>query len=240
MTIFEAIFRVRHKCPFIDLTSRYPSLKIYTWCNKVHEVMEVVVGSPQEYEAVLGEVRRLATVVDESSDRSSARLITSSCFCTPFNSVSMNIGELNIIDVSPTVNEGGWEYYRVIALKHEDLAVLLGRLQERGFKLEVLRKTPFEGSLSTTLLSTDTLFSRLTRKQMEALVTAYAYGYFNRPRGADVKEISSRERVPRTTFQEHLTKGENKLIKSLIPYMQLYRQSPTRGSPVTDPKPRRM
>ena len=235
MTIFEALFRVRHDCPFIDLTSRYPSLKIYGWCNKVHEVLEVIVGSPKEYEAVLGEVEKLADVLDESPDRQEARLITSTCFCTPENSVDLNIGDLNIIEIQPTVNEGGWEYYRVIAFKHEDLATLIERLQGRGFELEMLRKTPFEGSLSSTLLSTDSIFSPLTGKQMEALTKAYVHGYYRRPRGADVKEIASRERVPRTTFQEHLSKGESKLIRSLIPYMQLYRQYPVRATSWLNP-----
>jgi hypothetical protein len=223
MTAFETLLRIRHDCPFIRISERHASMRMYTWCNRVHEVMEVVVDEPGEYEAVLGEVSKLATVLDESSDGGKAHLITSTCFCTPYNSVGMNIEDLDILDVSPVVLSGGWEYYRVIAFRHEDLAKMLERLEARGFTVEVLRKTPFEGSITGSILATESLFSELTGKQTEALIKAYGHGYYQLPRTADIQEIAVKERVARTTFQEHLKKGENKIIGSLMPYLQLYR-----------------
>ncbi len=71
-------------------------------------------------------------------------------------------------------------------------------------------------------MSADALFSGLTEKQMEAVLAAHRYGYYNVPRAADVKKIATKERVPRTTFQEHLMKAENKLVSALIPNIKLY------------------
>jgi len=45
------------------------------------------------------------------------------------------------------------------------------------------------------------------------------------PRKTDVQTIASRRRVPRTTFQEHLKKAENKLVSSVIPYIELYKRA---------------
>ena len=38
--------------------------------------------------------------------------------------------------------------------------------------------------------------------------------------------IAFKERVPRTTFQEHLKKAENKLVAALVPYIQLFNHAP--------------
>jgi len=74
-------------------------------------------------------------------------------------------------------------------------------------------------------LTADALFSDLTEKQMDALLTAYSHGYYRLPRKSDIQTIASRKRVPRTTFQEHLKKAENKLVVSLVPYIQLYKKA---------------
>ncbi len=223
MTAFEALFRVKHDCPFIDLTEAHPGLRIYSWCNRVHEVYEVIVDDPAEYGEVLSKLSALATVVDEQGDGAEVHLVTSNCFCTPENSVTLNIEDLDILEVPPVVHDRGWEYYRVVAFRHEDLAEMIRRLEMRGFTLEMVSKAEFRGSIAGTLLATDSLFSELTGRKTDALLKAYGHGYYKLPRVADVKEIARRENVPRTTFQEHLKKGENKLIASLVPYIQLYR-----------------
>ena len=71
--------------------------------------------------------------------------------------------------------------------------------------------------------------SGLTEKQVDALLTAHRYGYYYLPRRADVQTIADRIQVPRTTFQEHLKKAENKLIAAFIPYVQMFKYSTTRA-----------
>ena len=222
MTACETLLRIKHDGAFIKLSEQHPSMHIYTWCNKVNEVMEVNVDESEEYGEVLGEVSRLATVVDESNGGGSAHFIVSTCFCTPFNSVEMNIEDLQILNVSPVVLHGGWEHFRMIVFRHEDLSEMIDRLVARGFSLEIMAKSEFKGSLASSFLATEALFSALTGKQVDALMKAQRHGYYRLPRVADVQKIASREGVKRTTFQEHLKRGENKLINALIPYMQLY------------------
>jgi len=124
------------------------------------------------------------------------------------------------------VYEKGWEYYRLIAFRHKDLKRFLERLEERGFVFDVLRKVPFDGFVASSLtLTADALFSDLTEKQMDALLTAYRHGYYRLPRETDVQTIANKRQVPRTTFQEHLKKAENKLVASLVPYVQLFKQA---------------
>ena len=187
----------------------------------MNEVLEVEVGDPSEYGEVLKEVGKIATIVGES-EGSGIHLIESTCFCTPENSVGMNVEDLPVLVVSPEVMRGGWEYYRLVLFRHEDFAEVVRRLEGRDFTVEVLEKAEVRGSLSGSLLEADSVFSSLTGKQMDAMIRAYGHGYYRLPRSADIQEIARRERVKRTTFQEHLKKGENKIIERIIPYMRLY------------------
>jgi predicted DNA binding protein len=221
VTTYEVLFRVKYKSALLALSERHPSLKIYTWCNRVNEVIEIEVGDPSEYDEVRWELAKQTKILEESGG-GEIRIIESTCYCTPYNSVSMNVDDLPILVVSPDVVVGGWSYYRVILFRHEDFAEVIRRLEAREFTVEVLRKAEVKGSLAGNILEADTIFSSLTGKQMDALMRAYTHGYYQLPRAADIQEIAKVERVKRTTFQEHLKKGENKIIERIIPYMRLY------------------
>jgi predicted DNA binding protein len=200
---------------------------MFEWCNREHEVIEVIVEDHEEYAAIMEEISKLWGIIDKLSDRGRIHLVTKSCSCSYENSVAKNIDACNLLHIMPIVYEDGWEYHRVIALKHEDLEQLLQRLEERGFTFEILRKVPFDGFIGSSLtLTADALFSDLTEKQMGALLTAYRNGYYRLPRRADIQSIAFRERVPRNTFQEHLKQAENKLVAALVPYIQLFSHAP--------------
>lgn len=226
MPIYEAVFKVTHDCPFANISRKFPSLKMFVWCNREHEVIEIIVENRKIYSDVMREISKLGGIVEVSSDRHNAHFITKNCLCNLENSVGRNIDEYDILHVSPVIYDGGWEYYRVIVFRHKDLNRLLQQLDSKGFVVNVLRVVPFDGFVASSLtLTADALFSDLTQKQIDALLSAYSYGYYQFPKKADVKTIASRKGVPRTTLQEHLTKGENKIIASLVPYIKLFERA---------------
>lgn len=227
MTLFEVVLKVTHDCPFANASRKFPTMKMFSWCNREHEVYEVIAEKQEEYSAIVEELSKVTRVLDVSSDSQNVHLITTRCFCKMENSVSMNVEAFNILHVPPIVYDQGWEYYRIIVFRHEDLRKLMQRLEEKGFVFDVVRKVPFDGFIASSLtLTADALFSNLTEKQTDALLTAYNYGYYRLPRRTDVQTIATKRRVPRTTFQEHLKKAENKLVVSLVPYIQLYKHAP--------------
>jgi predicted DNA binding protein len=221
VTTYEVLLRVKYNSALLALSERHPSLKIYTWCNRVNEVIEVEVGDPSEYDEVRWELAKQTKILEESGG-GEIRIIESTCYCTPYNSVSMNVDDLPVLVVSPDIVVSGWSHYRIILFRHEDFAEVIHRLEAREFTVEVLRKAEVKGSLAGNILEADAIFSTLTGKQMDALMRAYTHGYYQLPRAADIQEIAKVERVKRTTFQEHLKKGENKIIERIIPYMRLY------------------
>jgi len=226
MPLFEVVFKVTHDCPLGNISRKFPSLKMFVWCNREHEVIEVIVEKEEEFSAMMEKISGIGGIIDVSSDLRNVHLITKKCLCNTDNSVGKNIDVFDLLHVLPVVYEKGWEYYRLIAFRHKDLKRFLERLEERGFVFDVLRKVPFDGFVASSLtLTADALFSDLTEKQMGALLTAYRHGYYRLPRETDVQTIANKRQVPRTTFQEHLKKAENKLVASLVPYVQLFKQA---------------
>ena len=227
MPLFEVVFRAMYDNPIGNMTKNNPSLKLYQWCNDHHDIMEVVLQKQEDYSQVRKAFSKTFKIVDEIHNGANVHVITRMCACGGPGTVINYLNDPNILTIPPIAYENGWEYVRLIAFKHENVKKLLKSLNEKGFNIEILRKVPFDGYIASSLtLTTDALFSKMTEKQMDALMTAYAQGYFRYPRGSDLQEIASKEKVSRTTFLEHLKKAENKIINALIPYIQLFRRIP--------------
>jgi predicted DNA binding protein len=222
MPATELKIRVRIGNPIDRLTEKYKSVRVWTWCNFVQDVHEMVSDDPAEFRMALDEFRGVYNVLEETEVSSSIRVITQNCICTKDTTVHDNIQELEILNLMPIYCEGGYEHYRLIAFRHEALSELFDRLQARGFQVEVEEQAPFNGMVSDTLITLNSLVGRLTEKQVNAIVAAYNSGYYQTPRRVNVGKVAERARVPRTTLQEHLNKAENKLISSIIPQIQLY------------------
>ncbi len=225
MTLFEVTLKVTPKSFWTDLTRRFPSASVFIWCNRENDVIEIVVRDPDEYPLVMNEIRTtpIMDVIEEISDERRLYLNVHECNCMTQDTIVRHIGRLDILNIFPNMIENGWAYHRLIVFKHEDLEKLLTRFEKWGWFYKILRKAPFDGFVSSSLtMSADALFSGLTEKQMEAILAAHHNGYYNLPRTADVKAIAAKKKVPRTTFQEHLMKGENKLISALVPNIELY------------------
>jgi hypothetical protein len=60
------------------------------------------------------------------------------------------------------------------------------------------------------------LLSKLTPRQRQMLLTAYALGYYDVPRRISSDELSKHLKVDKSTIVEHLRKAERRLIGSII------------------------
>jgi predicted DNA binding protein len=222
MPATEIQIKAKTNSPIHRLTEKHQSLKIWMWCNFVQDVYEVVSDNKKEFRDAVAEFHDIYHVLDETEISNNVRLITQNCVCSRETTVHDNIQELEILNLMPIFYARGYEYYRLIAFRHEALAELFDRLIDQGFQVEVLEKAPFNGMVSDSLITLNSLVGSLTEKQVDAIVAAYNSGYYQTPRRVNVQAIADRVRVPRTTLQEHLNKAENKLISSIIPQIQLY------------------
>ncbi|NHI89083.1 MAG: hypothetical protein EAX87_06135 [Candidatus Thorarchaeota archaeon] len=227
MPLFEVVFRARYQNPFGLITKEHPSAKIFQWCNDEYDIMELVLQKQEDYGEIRKDFTKSVEIIDEMHNGGNTHVITRMCACGGPGTVQHYLNDPTLLLIPPIAYEEGWEHLRLIAFKHENVKKLLAKLKEDGFEVEILRKKPFDGYIASSLtLTTDALFSGLTDKQVDALLTAFAQGYFRFPRGADLQTIASKEKISRTTFLEHLKKAENKIITALIPHIQLFRRIP--------------
>ena len=227
MALFEVVFRAKYDHPLSKITEKNPTVKIYHWCNDHHDIMELILQRQEQYHQIRDDFTKVVEIVDEIHNGGNTHIITRMCDCVGPNTVCSYLSNPSLLVIPPIAYEHGWEYFRIIAFKHEQAKKLLTKLREDGYNVEILRKMPFDGYIASSLaLTTDALFSGLTEKQMDALLTAFEQGYFRYPRGSDLQTIASKEKISRTTFLEHLKKAENKIITALIPFIQLFRQIP--------------
>jgi len=239
-TLSEVVFRTTYEDPIINLSKRFPSFKLYTWCNRCSDVLEIVVENPKEYPLAmeqLGPPPKGAYIKFFAESR--VHIIKKDCSClnSPNSDFSIikQIDDLALLYISPGLTQRGWIYHRIIAFRDDDIRKLMCRLERTGMSVEVTHRATMNDAIGDLmLLHADTLFSDITEKQMNALLTAYRHGYYNLPRRTDIRTIAKKKSVPATTFHEHLKKAENKLVKGLIPYIQLYAPK----SAQTNKKPR--
>jgi predicted DNA binding protein len=57
---------------------------------------------------------------------------------------------------------------------------------------------------------------RLTERQREVLRTAHEMGYFERPKGANAGEVAAALGISRSTFTEHLSAAQTKLLDAIL------------------------
>jgi predicted DNA binding protein len=202
-------------------------MKMFFWCNEEHDFIEVTEVSREDRASLIEDLSKIQDIMEQSSDREKLQYVLKRCHCNELPTVSSHIDAFDLLQIPPIVYNQGWEFYRLIAFRHEHIDALLRDFDRHHFEFEIVRKQPFKGFVSSSMtLTADALFADLTQKQIGAVLTAYANGYYQFPRRANVKLIAAQRRVPRTTFQEHLHKAEGKLVASLLPYLQLYSHVP--------------
>jgi predicted DNA binding protein len=221
VSLYEASFRVRHECPYREISERYPDLTIREWYLSDCQVVELTSPTAPTDE-LLAEIDTLGTVLHESIDESGLHVVTQSCLCSLEDSIIERFEEHNCLYQPPTVHRQGWEHYTVIAFDEGDVRALLHDLAADR-DVEVLSKTAItEQQVPHSMLApVDQLFEDVTDRQLAALRLALESGYYEQPRKTSLRELAEQTAVARSTFEEHLRKAENKLLTNAGQFLRL-------------------
>ncbi|MEF8883464.1 MAG: helix-turn-helix domain-containing protein [Halapricum sp.] len=221
MSLYEASFRVKHECPYREISEHHPDLTIREWYLSDCQVIEIAsTGRPTD--ELLEQIDQLGTVLHKSIDESGLHVVTQSCLCSLEDSIIERFEEYNCLYQPPTIHRQGWEHYSVIAFDEGDVRALLQDL-EADRDIEVLSKTAItEQRVPHSMLApVDQLFEDLTDRQMAALRLALERGYYEQPRKTSLRELAEDTAVARSTFEEHLRKAENKLLTNAGQFLRL-------------------
>jgi len=221
MSLYEASFRVRHECPYREISERYPDLTIREWYLSDCQVIEITLPESPADE-LLDEIDHLGTILHKSVDDSGLHVVTQSCLCSLEDSIIERFEEYNCLYQPPTIHRQGWEHYTVIAFDESDVRALLRDL-EADRDIEVLSKTAItEQQIPHSMLApVDQLFEDVTERQLAALRLALESGYYEQPRKTSLRELADQTAVARSTYEEHLRKAENKLLTNAGQFLRL-------------------
>ncbi|MFC6719046.1 helix-turn-helix domain-containing protein [Natrialbaceae archaeon GCM10025810] len=221
MSLHEASFRLRHECPYREISERYPDLTIREWYLSDCQVLEIT-SAEAPTDDLLEEIDGIGTILHESVDDSGLHVVTQSCLCALEGSILERFEEHNCLYQPPTIHRQGWEHYTVIAFDEDDVRALFRDL-EADRDVELLSKAAItEQHVPHSMLApVDQLFEDLTDRQLAALQLALENGYYEQPRGTSLRELASQTAVARSTFEEHLRKAENKLLTNAGTYLRL-------------------
>lgn len=231
--MFEVSFRGQDDCPYLRFSVQHPRVTIAQWCNLRADVFEIDLGSTEEFAKIEPDLRTLlrrrgARILKKTLVKPNVQIVTTSCReeMNP-RSIGSVIQRNYCIGVPPVVYSGGWESRRVVGFREIDYKRLFGDLSKLG-PIEVLGKTMHTEKFmkDTFEISSSSLFSGVTGKQIQAIEAALDSGYYNVPRYVTTREIAQKLSVPRTTYEEHLRKAESKVLTALAPFIRLRSHSP--------------
>ncbi|PCR91922.1 helix-turn-helix domain-containing protein [Natrinema ejinorense] len=221
MSLYEASFRVKHECPYREISEQYPDLTIREWYLSDCQVIEIT-SSESPADELLEEIDQLGTILHRSIDESGLHVVTQSCLCSLEGSIIERFEEYNCLYQPPTIHRQGWEHYTIIAFDESDIQALHHDL-ETDRDIEVLSKTAItEQQIPHSMLApVDQLFEDVTERQMAALRLALESGYYEQPRKTSLRDLADRTAVARSTYEEHLRKAENKLLTNAGQFLRL-------------------
>ena len=231
MGLDEIVFRIKHDWPlgriFMESNDAIGSL----WCNNgERDIIEVRSDDSSNIKTIRHDMTSLPNYISHHFSQRDKSLITvTTCACYKEGAVPSIVAENGCLLMPPTVIRQGWEHYKVVSMSPTTERGLFRNLERAG-KFEVISKTHIlnTGIGGTMRISVLSLFSRLTDKQLRALLTAYGQGYYRSPRETTTQDLSGRLHLTRPTYEEHLRKAENKVISAVAQHLSLlyYRRTP--------------
>jgi predicted DNA binding protein len=235
--MFELFLRVqpdeKNMDPHNLLSKKFPGARISLWCNDHTDILEIESNGLDSFQEIQKELTFYSTkykskIIDKTLCKDKFQLVARACLCGP--SSGINVGTVvranNFLQIPPPVFFGGWEYHRLVGFEDNDVRGLLKGLDKVG-KTEILHKGETDGTTDKAfLLSLGSLFGNLTEKQMKALLAAIEGGYYEIPKRITADELATKLGQPRSTLEEHIRKGESKVVLAMAPYMMMYARVP--------------
>ncbi len=225
--MFDVSLRLDHSLPFCNFSKLFPTVGIQRWCNLQVDILEFQVSKEEDagkLEPALGDMLKSLGAHLIRFNRYSSKNMEAvvGCKCATDNSTVAMIEWAECIPVMPVNYRGGFEHCRLLAFTKGTLDGALEALSKVS-KVEVENKSvvPRESARGAITVPVDEFLGALTKKQLEAFVTALQMGYYGMPKGATMDEIAANQGMKRSTYEEHLRKAELKILQAVRPYARL-------------------
>ena len=211
--IVDARLRVHHPCPYCDLSVEFPRSLLLLWCDNRRDVFLLSAPDEPELGALLRTVRNRfhgRVLLREGSD--AIVVLPEFEWATP-PSVTGIARRLGIFVLPPVLYSDGRETYRVLAPTRESLRRFVWPLRRLGDVelLSVTHRTGL-GTVRDVPLGSMHFLEGLTDRQARSLLRAHDDGLLDVPARSRWSDSARREGLSRSTFGEHLRKGQWRLL----------------------------
>jgi len=231
--MFQLAFRLKHDCEFNRLSKKYPKAVIAHWCNFVTEYLDIESDDPETASKIRRDLIHLTKrgfrILRENAVDDRTQMVSLTCNHRRESSIDNIIEQHRCLLLHPVLYHDGWEHYRIIAFDEKKLPKMFRSLEKEGEVKIIMKRRMNESVRESFIVSTDELFSKVTKKQAEALLTALEHGYYKVPRKIRFEDIAKLRKTPRTTFEEHVRKAESKIMISIAPYISMHLSKPKGG-----------
>lgn len=197
--VFDVSLKLDHSLPFCGLSKLFPSVGIQRWCNLQVDILEFQASKEDDAKKLESALRGMLSTLgarlirfNRYSSKNMEAVV--GCKCATDNSTIAMIEWAECIPVMPVSYRGGLEYCRLLAFTKDTLNNALDALLDVS-KLEVENKSvvPRESARGAITVPVDEFLGALTKKQLEAFITALQMGYYGMPKGATIDEIANKE-----------------------------------------------
>jgi predicted DNA binding protein len=217
VTVADAHIRVHHPCPYCDVSVAFPRTLLLLWCDNRRDVFLVSAPDRSELRRVLGALRdsfHARPLVVNGNDAIVA--VPDFEWADP-PTVTGLARKGGVWVLHPVVYFEGTETYRFVAPTKRELNRLITKLRRFG-DVEILSVSEPTGLASVRDLPVASVhfFEGLTERQARSLVAAYEGGLFDVPARSKWDDIARREGLSRSTFGEHLRKGQHHLVANSL------------------------
>lgn len=227
----DARVRVHHPCPYCDISVEFPRTLLLLWCDNRRDVFLVSAPDPAELRQVVSALRESFHARPLLIDGRDALVTVPDFEWVDPPSVTGLARKTGVWVLHPVVYFEGKESYRFLAPSKAELNRLVTRMRRLG-DVEILSVSDRTGldTVRDAPVASVHFFEGLTDRQARSLVAAYEGGLFDVPARSKWNDVARREGLSRSTFGEHLRKGQLRLLANS--YVSLKARTGTAESPV--------
>lgn len=214
--MYEATLRIDHDSPYASMTA-HNDVTVEVWCNQYCDLLHV---TGADLDAPVSHVASEVGVRDITYKDEEVVLITEKCLLDSHDDLLEEyLRRHDCLSLPPLTYDHGRLLARVISLDESELTAVYRDVNE-SHHVTVEAKRGIESVVpDVPLLMLDSALPDLSPGQEEALLAAIEEGYYEIPRETKTAEVASDLGISRRTFEEHLRRAENKLVKSMVEYV---------------------
>ena len=229
---YEIRFKAQHDCPFLEFSKSFEH-GLFGYCSREFDVL-MIPGDVKVENIQLG--KKLFKNFDKwkintTGTESKTSYMIMDCDCENFyfgdeDSITARILKRGGMMKYPIIYEEGWEYHRVLCLDKKVVSKVLELIQTLPtWEILATEDMGIDGLFKSQMLSIQEIIGDLTNHQADILTKAYEGGYYDIPRRIRMQDIADELKITRYGVEKVLRAGENKVIRSIMPYLYFKTES---------------